>query len=415
MILGFMSTSPNMHDLFDTLLRDMARANAQAPRLRPSVEGERVEILERGRRILGIEWSWKPRISTTITRRVHGDGYTVDCLQSTSWEGCRGSAHLYQPASDGPFPCVLLCCGHANGNVGKLGGTYQAMARMLVHSGIAVLVPDNLGQGERKAMGHQSVVKPFACGTSVQGLIVLETVAWLDWLVSQPQIRADALATIGNSGGGLLTMWLGAFAGGRLRAVCSSGYPSCITYIAQKEKAHCHCNILPGMVGSLEMWQLYGCVAPTPLYLFQGDTDEYFPVETFLSNARKTKHAFDLQGAADRMRYDVVVGAHKWDAQRIALTGKFLAPILETEFREPAGNESPLPAAELLCYPAWPDDALTTDQLAESVTGVKVPDGLHLGDVYGIPQVEDDPEFPLRGSARQVAAQFKAFTASGVR
>jgi dienelactone hydrolase len=411
-----MTPDLSAHDLLEDLLRRLLRAEGQKPVLRPWVPGEKAQILERGRGILGIDFAWTPQITTSLVRTIPGDGYTVECLQARSWEGCHGAAHLYLPAGapQAGLPCVLLCCGHGRGGAGKLTPGYQAMARTLVAGGMAVLVPDNIGHGERKPMGHQHPVKPFACGTSVQGLIVLETLGWLDWMSSDPRFDVGRLAAIGNSGGGLLTMWLGAFAQDRLAAVASSAYPNSISYIAQKEKAHCHCNILPGMVGSLEMWQLYGCMAPRPLYLYQGDQDEFFPVETFMTNARRTFDAYQAQGCAETLRYQVVQGEHRWDAQRRVLTAEFLAPILGTEVREPAEDAPPL-GEEAHCHPAWPGKALTTDELAEALTGTRVPDSVKLWDVYGIPEVREEG-FPFeRGSVRQIAAQFAAFTCRDLR
>src|SRR3989339_525368 len=62
-----------------------------------------------------------------------------------------------------------------------------------------------LGQGERVPMGHSDTVIPFACGMSVQGLIVMETLAWLEWAKNNPLVDKSRLAAIGNSGGGTLT------------------------------------------------------------------------------------------------------------------------------------------------------------------------------------------------------------------
>nr|WP_289621102.1 hypothetical protein [Bacteroides intestinalis] len=64
---------------------------------------------------------------------------------------------MYIPSNndaDKGLPVVLLACGH--GNNGKLYPAYRKMAEYLASSGIAVLVPDNIGQGERHFMGHYS-------------------------------------------------------------------------------------------------------------------------------------------------------------------------------------------------------------------------------------------------------------------
>ena len=84
----------------------------------------------------------------------------------------------------------------------------------------------------------------------MQGLIVSETLGWLQWLAARKDIDATRLAAVGNSGGGTLTVFLAVLAP-ELAALSSSGYPSTFEFIARKEKRHCDCNILPGIVGEL--------------------------------------------------------------------------------------------------------------------------------------------------------------------
>ena len=76
------------------------------------------------------------------------------------------------------------------------------MAEYLASSGIAALVPDNIGQGERHFMGHYSAPGVFECGLTVQGLIVMETIGWLNWIRKQRNFNIEKIAVCGNSGEG---------------------------------------------------------------------------------------------------------------------------------------------------------------------------------------------------------------------
>ncbi|MBM3889161.1 MAG: hypothetical protein FJ388_08545, partial [Verrucomicrobia bacterium] len=169
------------HDLFEQYERHFAEARLRMPERNPAVPADRKVIARVAKDCLGIRDEWVPKIRAEKVREAAFDGGRIELLRSTSWPGVTGTALLYLPAetTERPSPLVILCCGHGTG--GKLGGGYQRMARHLTRRGAMVLCPDNLGQGERAAMGHSDCVKPFACGTSVQALIVMETLGWVAW------------------------------------------------------------------------------------------------------------------------------------------------------------------------------------------------------------------------------------------
>ena len=399
----------SLHDLFAEYDRRFAAAMGGLPVRRPWVDAERGEIARVAKDCLGLRDEWLPGITIRESRRSCGQGFVVHHLRATSWPDVHACAHLYLPGHVGTerLPAVLLCCGHGEG--GKHCPGYQQMAMHLVRLGAAVLVPDNIGQGERVPMGHGDAVGPFACGTSVQGLIVLETMAWLDWLKADSRIDPSRVAAIGNSGGGTLCLFLGAFRDD-LAAVSSTGYPSTFEFVARKEKRHCLCNVLPGIVGQLEMWQLLGCVAPRPLFIAQGDHDVLFPIDHFHRVARQTRYAFACRGAADRLQSWVAPGEHSWDARRRVRIGEFLADTLGLPHRAVREPEPSLLPAEATCFAAWPTEALDATGLAERLTGRSVPEGIELWDVFPIPDSAHRlPTETPRGDLRRICAQFEAF------
>lgn len=403
----------SLHLLFADYDRRFAQAMAGLPDRRAWSAGDRAEIRAVVQGCLGIHDEWRPRITIRHARRTCSQGFVVQHLRATSWPGVHACAHLYLPAHSGTerLPAVLLCCGHGAG--GKHCPGYQRMAAHLVRLGVAVLVPDNLGQGEREPMGHADAVAPFACGTSLQGLIVLEAMAWLDWLEQDSRIDATRVAAIGNSGGGTLTLFLGALRE-ELAAVSSSGYPSSFEFIARKEKRHCLCNVLPGTVGQLEMAHLLGCVAPRPLLIGQGDHDPLFPSDLFHRVARQTREIYACAGAEERFRAELVPGEHSWDDGRCRLIGEFLAQALDLPRNVVSEPDVPLIAAEDTCFPTWPAKALDVQQLAEELTGQAVPNDVQIWDVFPIPAIAHSlPCQTPRGDLRRILAQFEAFLKVG--
>ena len=403
------------HDFFEQYARRFARAMAVLPKRKPWLEGEKAEIRRIAQKCLGIKDEWIPRISPQTVRVSEFSDFTLEHIQFTSWPGVMGSAHLYLPKQSAKEPraFVMLCCGH--GPYGKLSPGYQVMARHIVRRGAMVLVPDNIGQGERRAMDHADAVVPFACGTSLQGLIVMESLGWARWAARDKRIDRRRMAAIGNSGGGVLTLFLGVLCP-ELTVLSSSGYPSTFEFVARKEKKHCACNILPRVVGELEMWQLYGCFAPKPLFIFQGKGDDMFPPDLFYRTARNIKNAYVQLKAGDKFKYKVVEGGHSWDSNRNRLLGDFLSNVFDLSSAD--GNDSftgekLLPETDT-CYPAWPAEALTTDELARQITGVKPAAGMKLWDIFppacGIKKID---QITPRGDTRLIMAQFEAFLKSG--
>ncbi|HML49541.1 MAG TPA: acetylxylan esterase, partial [Clostridia bacterium] len=234
--------------------RRMHRALAGMPVRRPWLEEDRSAIKDCAERLLGIKPGWIPKIRAQALRERKRDGYSVWDLAFTSWPGVAGTAHWYVPEGEsGPRPLALLFCGHGAGC--KHAPGYQAMARRLARQGMVVLVPDNMGQGERAPMGHHDVMAPFDCGLTFQGMLAMEGMALLDWAVQQPGIDPARVGLLGNSGGGALSLLVGALSP-LATVVAPSGYPNSFEGFLRKDKVHCACNVLPGMLGRLEMWHI---------------------------------------------------------------------------------------------------------------------------------------------------------------
>ncbi len=402
-----MSTKANDQDFIDALERQILTADLRTPPRRPWVVEERREIIQLAKDCLGVREQWIPRIEPELELATSHGGISIKTLSGQSWDRCFCAAHLYAPQRPPPgrLPLVLLCCGHAVG--GKQAEGYRRMAWRLAGQGCAVLVPDNIGQGERVAMGHRDVVAPFRGGISLQGMIVMETIGWLRWALADGGFDQKRIAAIGNSGGGTLSLFLGAFCQDDLAALSSSGYPSAFHFIAAKEKKHCHCNILPGIVGTLQMWQLYGCFAPKPLFIFQGQTDHLFPEDVFDTVSRRTAHAYDLAGSASAFSSEIFPGGHPWDDERRTALAEFLGHCLGFD-ASPEATAFPEEIPEN-CYASWPTEALSTDELAARITRVPTVKNDELWEVYrpGLGNL-GNTQF-RRVGCRQLAAQMQAF------
>ncbi len=152
------------------------------------------------------------------------------------------TANFYLPAGKGPFPGVLVPCGHSVN--GKAAEAYQRACILMAQNGLAVLCYDPIGQGERLQLladnkkpaisgstsEHTMVgVGAWLVGQSCAGYRIWDGIRSIDYLCSRPEVDAKRIGCTGNSGGGTLTAYLMAL---DERIVCAA--PSC--YITSLER-----------------------------------------------------------------------------------------------------------------------------------------------------------------------------------
>ena len=89
-------------------------------------------------------------LNAQTTKRVQRDGYSIEHVLFENLPGFHVTANLYRPPAEGPFPGVLLPCGHSAN--GKAYSSYQKACILLAQHGFVVLCFDPLGQGERRQL-----------------------------------------------------------------------------------------------------------------------------------------------------------------------------------------------------------------------------------------------------------------------
>lgn len=395
-------------EIFDEYERRFASARAGKTLRNPAEAADRKEIQRAAAELLAFDKIPQPEVTVLDEKEMIYEGVCVRHMLYKTWEKCYGEALLLVPEGAGKAPLIVICTGH--GKRGILSESYQKMAFGLVKRGVYVLIADNVGQGLREEMGHWDVIAPFYCGITLQGMIVAETRAWIRYMKKQPYVDVDQIGACGNSGGGTLTTFLAALEPS-LAAIASSGYPSEFSYLLQKERPHCACNILRGFAGKLDMWEIFGTYAPKPLFLSTGVNDCLIPVELFERTSRKTAMVYAKADAADKFEYKITNTLHAWeDEDRDEITAFFARTF---DLDEKGGREDYIMPIESGVFD-MPEDSMTTDEVAQQITGVKMADGTKLSDVFvpsfkGKRIAEDEIISDLgRGSLMRVFAQFEA-------
>ena len=376
----------NTTEIFDSYERRFAAARAQKRLTRPWEDSDRCRILKKTRKMLALTDDLIPQISDfKEISTEYFDGYCAIQCHFRSWDHFYGAATLYLPDSQEKVPLVFVCCGH--GKEGRLTPNYMAMGHRLASIGIAALVMDNIGQGDRnltpetaRAPDHWFSIAPFYCGLTLQGMIVAETLAMIRFMKKDPRFDCNRFGACGNSGGGTLTMFLSALSDD-LSVLASSGYPSEINYILSKERRHCACNLLRGSAHAPEMWEIYSLFAPKPLLLEGGMNDILIPMDLAHRNARKVRNTYQQFDAEAAFEFTLTKTGHSWEIEDINRISRFLSQRLLGCTPEDIEKQF-VPENVEHCKVTMPEDMLHTDTLAQTLTGITMPDGIELCDIF---------------------------------
>lgn len=180
---------------------------------------------ERFRELLG-GFPDRTPLNARVVGKLDGDGFRAEKIIYESRLGFLVTATLYLPDSEGPFPGVLVPCGHTEN--GKAGGSYQKVCMLLAKNGCAALIFDPPGQGERKQIllekrhGHPVNAAPFKStsehmvtgvapvllGQNLATYFIWDGMRGIDYLQSRDDIIADKIGCTGSSGGGNQTAFL---------------------------------------------------------------------------------------------------------------------------------------------------------------------------------------------------------------
>jgi len=187
-------------------------------------EKENIELYKNEKREL--YWSLlggKPDVTPlnpVVVRKGTKSTYRYEVLYFESQPNFYVSAVLFLPLSEPPYPCLMVPCGHSQEAKGY--SEYQKLCILLSKNGIASLIYDPPGQGERitflKADGSPDVwgtaehtILGLGCillGENYARYEIWDGIRAIDYLETRVEIQKDKIACSGNSGGGTQTAYL---------------------------------------------------------------------------------------------------------------------------------------------------------------------------------------------------------------
>jgi dienelactone hydrolase len=250
----------------------------------------------------------RPRVVGTL----QADGFRIEKVIYESRPDHFVTGNFYIPEGKGPFPGILLPCGHSD--AGKAEKVYQSACILMAKNGLAVLTYDPIGQGERMQLLDESG-KPRIKGTTEHTMVEVGAllVGWstasfriwdgirsLDYLASRPEVDPKKLGCTGNSGGGTMTAYLMALDD---RIACAA--PSC--YVTTLERLFATIgpqdgeqNITGQVAFGMEQTDYVTMRAPKPTLMCVA-TQDFFDIQGAWTTFREAKQIYGMVGHAERM------------------------------------------------------------------------------------------------------------------
>lgn len=241
------------------------------------------------------------------------DGYTIEKVIYESRPEHHVTANLYLPEGKGPFPGVLMPLGHSQN--GKAADYMQRGAILLAKNGIAALVYDPIGQGERSqlldAVGNPAIkgstsehtmcgIGALLVGRSTASYRIWDGIRSLDYLASRPEIDAKKLGCSGCSGGGTLTSYLMALDDRILAAAPSCYITSLERLFATIGPQDAEQNITGQVAFGMDHADYIFLRAPRPT-LVLASTRDFFDIQGTWTTFREAKRIYTLLGLPERV------------------------------------------------------------------------------------------------------------------
>lgn len=291
-------------------------------------------------------------------------GYTIEKVIFESQPGHHVTANFYLPDGPGPFPAVLVSSGHSR--PGKAAGYNQRFGIAMAINGMAALVYDPIGQGERSQILTPEGQPKFSGTTTEHFLIgvgstlvggntarfrVWDAMRAIDYACSRPEIDATRIGFTGCSGGGTLTSYVMAL---DERVACAA--PSCylttfrrlLETIGPQDAEQ---NIFGQLQVGLDQPDYVLLRAPRPT-LFSSTTNDFFDIQGTWDNFRQAKRLYGRLGFPERVDLAEFEGRHGVQpGNLLAITHWMRRWLVGKDDVQGLDSLEVLPEAELLCTP----------------------------------------------------------------
>lgn len=152
-------------------------------------------------------------------------------------------------------------------------------------------------------------------GTSSLAINLAHGRAATDFVCSLPEVDGDRLGVMGLSGGGTMTVW-SALTDDRFKVAEVICYSDLWALFGIRDINYCGSQVAPGLYALVDLPDLQGLIAPTPLLVDIGAYDTCFQPDNAMECHRQLKHIYKAADAADRLHLDLFPGDHAWGGRK---------------------------------------------------------------------------------------------------
>ena len=303
--------------------RESRRALLAAIDSKAQVEARNVAVRSQVWQLLGgrpEETPLNPRITGTIERPT----YRVEKLIFESLPQIYVTANLYVPTvGKPPYPAILAPIGHSPN--GKAATRYQYTYQNLARKGYVVLTWDPFGQGERiqylqpgtnhtrfhaVSMEHTQAGRPMILfSDGLARYLAWDGTRGLDYLLTRAEVDPKRIGCTGQSGGGTMTMFLGALEPRIHAAVAIEGAFANVAgpyYDPPGAISDAETDLVGCLPLNIDRGDLLATFAPKPLLLCYTKNDEgqtYGPAnsEAIQENYEELALVYGILGAREKV------------------------------------------------------------------------------------------------------------------
>ncbi|MEW4487773.1 acetylxylan esterase [Thalassoglobus sp. JC818] len=276
-------------------------------------------------------------LNAQVTGVLERDGYRVEKIIFESRPNFPVTANLYLPTNvTGKIPGVVGTCGHSSN--GKASEAYQSFSQGLARLGMACLIYDPIGQGERSQYVDENLKSSVRLGVGQhlhagnQQFLVGEFLgswrAWdgiraLDYLLSREEIDAERVGVTGNSGGGTMTTWLCGVESRWTMAAPSCFVTSFLNNLENELPADTEQCPPKALALRLDHEDFLVAMAPKPVTILAKERD-YFDVRGAEAAAERLTKIYSQLGAGENIRLFVGPTEHGFSEEnRLAMYQSF--------------------------------------------------------------------------------------------